>query len=94
MKAPPGKTSGQNAKSEEGDMADQEARIQDKAEPSEEEVQRELEKKPGESLEPTLAGAEAANKRLEETIEQASDMGTDKDALGMETEIIDKIAGH
>ena len=77
----------------EGEMADQQPEIQEKAEPSEEEVRSELDKKPGDSLEPTVAGAEAANERLKATLDQSSDMGTDRDALGMETKIIEKIAG-
>ena len=63
-------------------------------EPPEEELQAELDKKPGDSLEPTVAGAKAANERLKATIDQSSGMGGDSDPLGMETEIIEKVVGH
>jgi hypothetical protein len=84
---------GGDAQNEEGNMADQ-PKIQESAEPDPEEVREELEKKPGDTLEPTVAGAEAANERLRETIEQSSPMGGKDDALGMETKIIEKIAGN
>jgi hypothetical protein len=63
-------------------------------EPSEEEVQAELDKEPGDSLEPTVAGAKAANERLKATIDQSSGMGADSDPLGAETKIIEKVVGN
>jgi hypothetical protein len=63
-------------------------------EPSQEEVQEELDKEPGDSLEPTVAGAAAANERLKATIDQSAGMGGDDDALGVETKIIEKVVGH
>jgi len=62
--------------------------------PSDEELRQELDKKPGDRLEPTVAGAAAANERLKESIEQSSGMGGKDDPLGMETKIIEKIAGN
>ncbi|MCW3036112.1 MAG: hypothetical protein JWM17_1424 [Actinobacteria bacterium] len=63
-------------------------------EPPQEEVQKELDKEPGDSLEPTVAGAAAANERLKATIDQSAGMGGDDDALGLETKIIEKVVGH
>ena len=68
--------------------------IHDIEEPSQEEVQKELDKEPGDSLEPTVAGAAAANERLKATIDQSAGMGGDDDALGMETKIIEKVVGN
>ncbi|GAC1368357.1 MAG: hypothetical protein NVSMB32_13420 [Actinomycetota bacterium] len=62
--------------------------------PSDSEVQAELAKEPGEKLEATPAGAAAANERLRVTIEQGAGIGTDGDAFGMETKLIDKLVGH
>lgn len=62
--------------------------------PSQGEVRAELNKEPGDQLEPTVAGAAAANERLKETIEQSSGMGGKGDPLGMETKLIEKIAGN
>ncbi|HEU5004020.1 MAG TPA: hypothetical protein VFW71_14760 [Actinomycetota bacterium] len=62
--------------------------------PSSQEVRQELDKEPGDKLEPTVAGAAAANERLKETIEQSSGMGGKGDPLGMETKLIEKIAGN
>jgi hypothetical protein len=62
--------------------------------PPQEELREQLDKKPGDSLEPTVAGAAAANERLEETIDQSAGLGGEKDPLGWETKIIDKVAGH
>ncbi|HEY4939322.1 MAG: hypothetical protein QOH66_256 [Actinomycetota bacterium] len=74
-------------------MAEQ-PEIHDIDEPSQEEVQKELDKEPGDSLEPTVAGAAAANERLKATIDQSAGMGGDDDALGLETKIIEKVVGH
>ena len=62
--------------------------------PSDAELRRELDKEPGDRLEPTVAGAAAANERLKETIEQSSGLGGKDDPLGMETKIIEKLAGN
>lgn len=62
--------------------------------PSGEELHEELDKEPGDSLEPTVASSIAANERLKETIEQSSGMGSGDDPLGWETKIIEKIAGN
>jgi hypothetical protein len=70
------------------------AEIHNIDEPPKEELQKELDKEPGDTLEPTVAGAAAANERLKETIEQSAGMGTESDALGMETKIIEKIVGN
>jgi hypothetical protein len=79
----------------EDEMAEESAiQISDSGRPSDEEVDKELAKKPGDSLEPTPAGAEAANERFEAAKEQASEVGTDKDPLAMETKLIDKVVGH
>jgi hypothetical protein len=74
-------------------MAEQ-PEIHDIAEPPQEEVREELDKEPGDSLEPSVAGAAAANERLKATIDQSSGMGGKDDALGMETSIIEKVVGH
>ena len=63
-------------------------------EPPEEEVQAELDKEPGDSLEPTVAGAKAANERLKATIDQSSGMGGEDDPLAMESKIIEKVVGN
>lgn len=63
-------------------------------EPSDAEVQAELAKEPGEELAATPAGAAAANERLRVSIEQGAGIGTDGDAFGMETKLIDKLVGH
>ena len=75
-------------------MMSEQQEIHDIEEPSQEEVQAELDKEPGDSLEPTVAGAAAANERLKATIDQSSGMGGDSDPLGMETKIIEKVVGH
>jgi len=62
--------------------------------PSDEELRQELDKEPGDRLEPTVAGAAAANERLKATIEQSSGMGGKGDPLGMESKIIEKLAGN
>lgn len=62
--------------------------------PSEEELTAELNKKPGDKLSATPAGAAAANERLQASIEQSSPMGGKEDPLGWETKVLDKIAGH
>lgn len=74
-------------------MADQ-AEIHDIDDPPQDELQAELDKEPGDKLEPTVAGAAAANERLKATIDQSSGMGGKDDALGMETKIIEKIVGN
>jgi hypothetical protein len=63
-------------------------------EPSQEELRKELDKEPGDSLDPTVAGAAAANERLKATIDQSAGVGGDDDALGLETKIIEKVVGH
>jgi hypothetical protein len=62
--------------------------------PSDEELNEELNKKPGDPLSPTAAGAAAANERMKATVEQSSEVGGKDDPLGLETKMIDKIAGH
>lgn len=62
--------------------------------PSDEEVREQLDKEPGDKLEPTVAGAAAANERLKASIEQSSGMGGKGDPLGMETKILEKLAGN
>jgi hypothetical protein len=62
--------------------------------PSDQELKAELDKEPGDTLEPTVAGSAAANERLKETIDQSSGMGGKDDPLGMETKVIDKVFGH
>jgi hypothetical protein len=68
--------------------------IHNVGEPSQEEVGKELDKEPGDSLEPTVAGAAAANERLKATIDESAGMGGDDDALGVETKIIEKVVGN
>lgn len=62
--------------------------------PSEEELRAELDKKPGDRLEPTVAGAAAANERLKASMDQSAGLGGEDDPLGMETKMIDAIVGH
>jgi hypothetical protein len=62
--------------------------------PPAEEVEAELNKEPGDKLEPTVAGAKAANERLKATIDQSSDMGGGDDPLAMESKIIEKVVGN
>ena len=81
------------ADNQEGEMGEQ-PEIHNVEEPSQEELQAELDKEPGDSLEPTVAGAAAANERLKATIDQSAGMGGDDDALGVETKIIEKVVGH
>ncbi|HEX9546687.1 MAG TPA: hypothetical protein VF942_05075 [Acidimicrobiales bacterium] len=74
-------------------MADQ-PEVHDIEEPSQEELREELDKKPRDSLEPTVAGAAAANEGLNATIDQSAGMGGDGDRLGWETRIIEKVVGN
>jgi hypothetical protein len=62
--------------------------------PSDAEIQAELNKKPGDKLSPTVAGAIGANERLHAAVENAEHVGDDGDAFGMESNIVEQLGGH